>query len=272
MTLSSDTQASSYEDCGPTLRCSQSPEITYKRESHIELEATTLDSSICVEILEHRSVGFDHRSQVVVAKLIRGSLQGGDAEQRTLDAGSHILAKFYDPRYAEAGQDWVGGRPEMCAWSKENETRAYNILAALQGSDIPVFYGEYTCHPATHPDLRIAVLLFEFVEDPDLTKFNPLQYTADELQALETAAISTLQKIHYNGVYHYDISEGNLLWGRERKRMIFVDFDRAVFKDSGFVVKMLEGERYVEGHDRSMMDDVFERIRVQRKSVSSLPL
>jgi hypothetical protein len=219
MTLRLDTPSFSTVSTSEDYH-TQSPEIAYKLGSHVELEATagvkTPDSAIYVEILEHRSVGFDQRSQVVIVKLIHGSLRGGVVQQTTLEAGSHILAKFYDPRYAEPAEEWIGGAAGMCAWSKANETAAYTILSTLQGSEIPEFYGEYTYHLPTNPDLHIAVLLLEFIEDPDLTNLQTVQYSDDELKALGVTLFSKIQILHSYGVYHHDIRVANLLWGRER--------------------------------------------------------
>src|SRR5579859_663820 len=115
MTLVSDLQslrrASSSMASLPTLSCPpQIPEIAYKPESRINLEEADggTTNSICVEILEHRSVGRDRRSQVVGAGLLRGCLRGGAARRSTLSADSRIVAKFYDPRYANAPQEWAG--------------------------------------------------------------------------------------------------------------------------------------------------------------------
>jgi tRNA A-37 threonylcarbamoyl transferase component Bud32 len=157
----------------------------------------------------------------------------------------------------------------MCEWSKENETRAYGILTELQGSDIPVFYGEFVCHPPSHHDLgaRIAVLLFQFVEDQDFTKY--VLQSSEEVEALKTAANSLLQKIHSRGVFHYDITAG--LWGRERRGLTLVDFDRAVFKDSTFFKNLLKGDEYLEGHDMAMMHSALEQLEI-RADPSSIPV
>jgi tRNA A-37 threonylcarbamoyl transferase component Bud32 len=122
-----------------------------------------------------------------------------------------------------------------------------------------VFYSEYTCYLPIHsdPEVPITVLLFEFVEDPDLTKLDPKQHSADELKALQRTALLVLQKIHSQGVYHHDIRLSNLLSGGER--VIFVDFDRAVFKDTKFVETISDGVRYMEANDKALMDEAFER-------------
>jgi hypothetical protein len=76
MTLSLDIPSLSTVSTSKNYR-TQSPEIIYRLGSHIELEATgakTPDSAICV--------GFDRRSQVVVAKLIHGSLRCGTDNSR----------------------------------------------------------------------------------------------------------------------------------------------------------------------------------------------
>lgn len=244
------------------------PATIYRSESIIELEATSpgiVHSSISIEITEHRSIGWDRRSQVVVARLVRGYLRGSDAAQSTLSAGSHIVAKFYDPRFANAPHEWAGGSPEMCHWSKENETRAYRMLTEVQGSCVPIYYGEYSCLPPLecNPNTRISVLLFEFVQDPDLVRQIHLQHSADELLALKAAAFSVLKKIHAYGVYQYDTTAANVLWGRERNVVTLVDFDRACFADSGSFSNMPRADEYLEAHDRGMMYSALEALGIE---------
>jgi hypothetical protein len=90
------------------------------------------------------------------------------------------------------------------------KTRAYSILADRQGSDINT---EFIFHPPSHRDLgaRIAVLLFQFIEDQDLTKYAAVLQSSEEVEALKMAVNSLLQKIHSCGIFHYDITAGNLL-------------------------------------------------------------
>jgi hypothetical protein len=195
-------------------------------------------------------------------------LLGGDAS--TLAPGSLIVAKFYDPRFAFAPQEWVGGSTEMCNYSKEKETRAYRMLTDLQGSGVPVYYGEYTCPPPSDSSsqARISVLLFEFVEDPDLFRQHHLPHSADELEALKTAAYSMLERIHACHVYQYDILPGNILWGRETGRLTLVDFDHAVFQDTGRYRDMPNADRYLARHDTAMMGSALEVVGIMGLSVS----
>jgi hypothetical protein len=100
------------------------------------------------------------------------------------------------------------------------------MLTDVQGSGIPVYYGEYTCFTLSDflSQGRISVLVFEFVEDPDLFQQSHLPHSADELEALKAAAYSMLEKIHACNVYQYDTLPGDILCGRETKRLTLVDF------------------------------------------------
>src|ERR1700738_5376441 len=157
-------------------------------------ESATDSTSICITIVQHLSVNIHRQSQTVVAKLMQGDVQ---YDRTTLPTESTFVAKFYDPEYALAGPEWSEGSDECCARSKGNEVKAYNLLRQLQGSDTPVFYGEYWYDRPTNIKSerrgRVAVLLLEHVTDPVLSD---LTLTPADSPTLTSASFALLKKIH----------------------------------------------------------------------------
>ena len=150
------------------------PTIAYHEGSKLALhKVNSTATSIRLEIVHHLSVNVGPRSKTVIAQLIEGDLQR-HTDGATVPVGSTVVAKFYDPEYVGEEGPWSPGENgELCAESKRNEVKAYNLLGRMQGHDIPIFYGEYSyARPQAHnsPGVTnsIGVILMEHVTDPVL--------------------------------------------------------------------------------------------------------
>ena len=77
----------------------------------------------------------------------------------------------------------------------------------------------------------MAVLPFQFVVDPPLSSYVMEKLGTDEKAALKKNALSVLNNIHSQGVYHGDISVDNLLCKREGMKVMILDFQLARFDD-----------------------------------------
>jgi serine/threonine protein kinase len=237
------------------------PAAVYRVGSLLKLHTTkpsaTDFTSICIRIVQHLSVSIRRPSQTVVARLMEGDVQY-DNDGSTLPTESMFVAKFYDPEYALAGREWPEGSDEWCATSKGNEVKAYNLLRQLQGSDTPVFYGEYSYERPTNAHSerrRIAVLLLEYITDPALSD---LTLTPGDSTALTSASFALLKRMHDCGVYHHDIRAPNMLWGREQPRLTLLDFEHASFGDSFSPELMAEKKVEWEKDDIALMSVTLE--------------
>src|SRR5436190_9934044 len=164
---------------------------------------------VYIEIIRQRAVGDHRRSQVVVARLVKGHLCGGDPKKSILPVGSELIAKFFDPK-------WAGNSVEHSNRAKNNEIESYKRLRHYQGSEIPIFYGKY--EPSKWQMHSVEVLLLEFITDLSLNHFNPKKATSADIAALKFGAFSTLDRIHRKGVYHHDLARGNVFWNMQSKR------------------------------------------------------
>jgi serine/threonine protein kinase len=187
-----------------------------------ELESMTFD----IKITQQLAVGQGIRSQVLVVRIV-------NQVNNTLDVP--LVAKFYDARFCPEVDftEWPGGRLQLCAAMKTNESKAYQKLEPLQGSEIPKFLGEYTC---CHPDnavMRIGypdAILLEFVDLHSLADIRSQDLSTNDRDTLKNRAFTVLSKIHSLGVYHRDLRPENMFWNRLNDLKL-IDFDQATFND-----------------------------------------
>lgn len=243
------------------------PATEYFIDTLITLQA--LDSrerEIALRITKHVTVGNNRRSQVVLADLESGLLHRRDTNETDVGRQSHVVAKFYDPKYAPHKAEW--GPSEMCRWAKTNETHAYEKLTELQGISTPVFYGEYV-YESLYDEIRpVTVLVLEYISHPLLADQVFLHFTPQELKDLEANAKHMLNKIHGYGVYHNDIELHNIMYGREGKQLILLDWAEAGFDDVNYwcewdITKLKLGRNELLGQmkrdDDAMLRDVLKQ-------------
>ena len=244
------------------------PSKVYRIGSVVDLKAVntskSASSAISIEILRHITVLTYRRSQVVLAKLVNGHLTAANSDKSVLRNGSNLVAKFFDPSYAIAESVWEGGSVESCARVRNNELAAYTRLQQLQGTNVPLFFGEYTSKIRRHSEsegTHVGVLLFEFVSDPILSDYFPDNFTSADSASLKLAAFSVLDRVHKNGVYHHDIARRNMFWNCESKEFKLFDFEFATFDNGSFADKIREWEdsdismMYSELREFGIVDD-----------------
>jgi hypothetical protein len=92
----------------------------------------------------------------------------------------HIVAKIYDPLYADHQQDDVD--PFLCVdASYAKEAAAYVKLASLHGGLVPRYYGSYTFdlhEPSVAATRAVRVILMEFVRSCTLGDLDPGEFFA----------------------------------------------------------------------------------------------
>ena len=232
------------------------PQRQYSIGTSITLyDRSATEHEIAIEISSHFRIGYRRKSQVVLAKLERGTL--GTNEQ-TLNEQANVVAKFYDSRYSPH-DIYVDGH-ETCMWSKDNEIHAYEKLQKLQGELIPLFYGEYTY---TSNELVIPVLIFSYINYPTLVEYFPFNFTAVELNHIIISAKDAVQKLHERGVYHRDIELHNIMYNRETTELMVIDFGESVCADyPGEIPESRFKDVLVEskGDDDAMLSDAIRTL------------
>ena len=170
----------------------------------------------CVEIVDQLCVDDRRRSQLLLVRI----------------GASTFVAKCYDPHFSPpvSAREWPGGSQQFCTAGQIAETTAYKTLLELQGVDIPIFYGQYEYSNDDLPSQGgvVTVILLEFINDPDLSKIDHFNLSAEMKIALKTNAFALIEKIHSHGVYHRDIRQANFFWD-SGDRLRLCDFEEAIF-------------------------------------------
>jgi serine/threonine protein kinase len=211
-----------------------------------QLESMTFDVGITKQV----AIGPGRHSQVVMVRIIGAECKGLDVP---------LVAKFYDPRFCQEVDscDWPGGRPQFCAATKTNESKAYRTLEPLQGSEIPNFLGEYTCcspkSATTTFDYPYAILL-ELIDLPTLADIPPQDLSMTDRVTLKSRAYTVLRKIHDLGVYHHDIRPANVFWNRLSDLKV-MDYGLATFKDGRTAKTIEEWTMLDKGQLMSLLHD-----------------
>ena len=129
----------------------------------------------------------------------------------------------------------VVGKGTVLAFVKDlrHEAELYRRLKPVQGVHVPIFLGSIDLDKPYYYDAGIRIvhpmLLSWAGECPDGSKTsvsrNGPRWTSDLVRAVNA--------IHGAGVLHRDIRMPNLLWNKETKRIMVIDFERAeiVVKD-----------------------------------------
>lgn len=109
-----------------------------------------------------------------------------------------------------------------------HEGQVYQRLRKAQGSYIPVCLGNIDLEKPYYYDAGICIMHFLLLswsgECLDERKFS----TGREGQTWTTDLVNAVNFIHRAGVLHRDIRWANLLWNEETKRIMVIDFERAV--------------------------------------------
>lgn len=160
--------------------------------------------------------------------------------RRSLDEGVARLGKqgargvLFQVTLLKQGYTFVGkGTVPEFVVDLEHEAAVYHRLQPVQGVCVPVFMGAVDLRDLErvyYYDLRVRVVYLMF-----------LSWAGDSLdgaEALEAMGkdpgrevLRSVRGLHANGVAHTDVRRRNVLWCRETRRAMMIDFERAVLMD-----------------------------------------
>jgi hypothetical protein len=224
-----------------------SPEFVYNIGTRLNIASNLILGGGCrAEIIEHKRVRWDRTSQVVVLRVI-------DTKSEALAKGTKLIGKIFDPVYDVSGNQIPGGAVPRVKWLKDNEARVFRHLASLQGSVIPIFYGDSTCQRLSTIDdaEEIDILLFELRTEQPLCKYSVDGFNDQEKDTFREALQSTFRLIHSHNVYHGDPVIENLLY--QDGKIIVLDFGVSAIMEQG----SSDVEWMIEDDD-ALVDSVLE--------------
>jgi serine/threonine protein kinase len=216
-------------------------------------------ASICV--LEAAAATREHNypaAQRALATAVR--LRPGDAELAELSRRATVLATQATPKSRPSPDmldGWrlesrlgAGGWGQVFRASRDGQTRAIKVMHPEYAADA-AFVARFKKEIAAllrlprHPNLvgidpetafgscferRTLYLAMEYVDGPTLENYlaakGPL--TEGQVRKVFLDAIAGLAEAHRAGIVHRDIKPGNLIFRRQDKRLVFVDFGLAV--------------------------------------------
>ncbi|KAK2768388.1 hypothetical protein FQN54_000243 [Arachnomyces sp. PD_36] len=185
----------------------------------------------CPNVALHRRQSGDARHPVdhpELLRLLREQLR------RTLDDGVACINRggargvLFRVTLLEYGYTFVSkGTVEEFVEDLEHEAIVYHRLQPLQGVCVPVFLGNIDLRDISriyYYDFRVRVVYMMF-----------LSWAGDKLDVttldLERELLRSVRRLHTMGVAHTDVRKPNALWSRETRRVMMIDFERAVLMD-----------------------------------------
>lgn len=109
----------------------------------------------------------------------------------------------------------------------EQEATVYHRLQPLQGVCVPVFLGKVDLRDISRTyyyDFRVRVVYMMF-----------LSWAGDSLDMAtldaERELLRSVRRLHTMGVAHTDVRRPNALWSWETRRVMMIDFERAVLME-----------------------------------------
>ncbi|KAK9351859.1 hypothetical protein V1505DRAFT_357688 [Lipomyces doorenjongii] len=150
-------------DLPPPLRLAfiddiEGPQNTYGHSTTFTLRATVGDATVVIRIKKHLRVRKSRHSQIPY----------DDAPEEL----KQVVTNHFSAQ----------------------EAAAYLSLSSIQGTVVPVFYGEFACHFADRPvesDQTVKVLLIEYIDGWPLSWYSPGELTESQAHwiAVQTEAI-----------------------------------------------------------------------------------
>ncbi|KAJ8096658.1 hypothetical protein POJ06DRAFT_241310 [Lipomyces tetrasporus] len=213
-------------ECPPILNIDLPPPLRLAFINDIEGPQNTY-GHIVIRIKKHIRVRKSRHSQIVLVEIER-------ATGATCPVKQQVVAKFFDPLFVPVDELPDDDSPEELKQVVTNhysaqEAAAYSSLSSIQGSVVPIFYGEFACHFADRPaesDRSVKVILIEYIDGWPLSWYSPGELTESQAHwiALQTEAI--VHQIHSHRVVHGDLGLRNFLLTKQR-RMVLVDFEES---------------------------------------------
>ncbi|KAK9365210.1 hypothetical protein V1509DRAFT_633929 [Lipomyces kononenkoae] len=189
--------------------------------------ATEGDATVVIRIKKHLRVRKSRHSQIVLVEVER-------ATGATCPVKEQVVAKFFDPLFVPIDELPDDDAPKELRQVVTNhfsaqETAAYLSLSSIQGTVIPVFYGEFACHFAERPaesDQKVKVILIESIDGWPLSWYSPGELTESQAQWIVVQTEAIVLQIHSHGVVRGDLVLRNFLLTKQR-RMVLVDFEES---------------------------------------------
>lgn len=249
----------SHDPPSPTVgSCALNPHTAYERESIHPLERCLLHPplpgsygphTLHLRIAEIVRVGDNQSAQLVTVQVSEVT----PTTPRGLPRDLLLIAKFYDPLYFDHVQD--DADPFLCVdHHYSHEAAAYKALLKLQGTIIPKYYGSYSLEiPIDRTRKRsIRLILIEQISGTSMEQLDPGTFSQLERQMIMKAVVDAESVIYSHNVRHRDVYPRNVLVLKKNvlshsRRVVLVDFGKAIVGRSPFPEDPTEEERYLPG-------------------------
>ena len=113
----------------------------------------------------------------------------------------------------------------------KHEALVYRRLQPLQGVSVPVFLGAVDLERSYYYDFRVRIIHMMFLSWGG-DRLDDGNMSADIQQRRSRELVRSVRDVHKLGVLHGDVREPNALWNSEARRVMLVDFERAVLVDT----------------------------------------
>ncbi|KAK4194131.1 hypothetical protein QBC40DRAFT_291318 [Triangularia verruculosa] len=113
----------------------------------------------------------------------------------------------------------------------EHEADVYKQLAPLQGVYIPVFLGAVdlrTLDRTYYYDLNVDIVHLTFLSWAGEPLYKPIASDVFRKANVGQEVARSVRALHQMGVAHTDVRAPNMLWNEENRRVMMIDFERAV--------------------------------------------
>ncbi|KAJ8100230.1 hypothetical protein POJ06DRAFT_237766 [Lipomyces tetrasporus] len=218
------------------------------------------NTSVMVRIRKHLRARSSRHSQIVLVDVEKSSVA-------SCPISNQVVAKFFDPLFVsddELPRDAPVEYKQLVAFRcYENEAAAYSSLSSLQGTVVPIFYGNYVCHflhRPTESDQIAKVILMEHIDGWPLSWYSPGELTESQAQWIMRQMEDIVRQVHSQGVIHRDLVLRNFLLANLR-RLVLVDFE-----DS----EILNGENQFS--PEALKEGDFIGLRCEFKDIGWLPI
>ncbi|MCJ1282377.1 hypothetical protein MMC26_001700 [Xylographa opegraphella] len=178
----------------------------------------------CPNVLQHRRYGENHAiSTLDFTSLVQKQL-ADDLDHNCEPLGIQgARGALFRITLAQYGYVFVGkGTVKAFVSDLKKEGAMYRQMAAIQGTAVPVYLGNVDLLEWYDLDLNVRILhmlLMSWGGD-EVGTLGRLPWLHSEIQR-------TVAQVGLEGVNHLDIRSPNILWNREVKRVMLIDFERA---------------------------------------------
>ena len=181
--------------------------------------------SVNLEIVDHLKVGDYHNAQVFVAKM---------HEIGATDPQKNVVVKVYDPLYFDDMEGYLN--PFLCVDKHyTHEVHAYTLLADLQGSLIPKFYGSFLLEiPLPGSETRVVrLIVIDYIPGLSMLQAHPEDYPSHSRQQIMKSVIDFESRVFKRDIVLTDLCPRNVMLldpsNSPQRMIVFLDFGGAIF-------------------------------------------